>query len=248
MSTADPPESITWSSRVRLVDEVFLVLRERIYSGRYAPGEALPQVRIAAELNISRTPLREAFRMLEKEGIVKVGAGGGVHVVSADFRSLLHAYELREVVDGLAARLAAERGRMHAAARLRPLLEAQRAALEPWTPEKYTEANVLFHAAIFEMADNEFLHAQMAVVRMTAQVFSPTALLSQQRVFSAIAEHLKVTEAIEAGDAPRAETLARSHIRHTITELKEQGAGAARTDLPIPVRPVTARTLGRKRT
>lgn len=236
------PESFTWHSRVRLVDEVFQVLRERIYSGRYAPGEALPQVRIAAELSISRTPLREAFRMLEKEGLVKVGAGGGVHVVSADRRSLLHAYELREVIDGLAARLAAERGRAHAT-RLEPLLEAQRGALEPWEPVKYTEANVAFHAAIFELADNEFLYGQLAVVRMTAQVFTPTALLSRERVFSAIAEHIKVAEAITAGDGGTAEMLARNHIRHTITELREHGAGAARPDLLV-----TARTLGRRRT
>ena len=74
-------------------------------------------------------------------------------------------------------------------------------------------------------------------------MFTPTALLSQERVFSAIAEHVKVAEAIQAGDAAEAERLARSHIRHTITQLKEHGAGAARTDLPV-----TARTLGRKRT
>lgn len=235
-------ETIHWHSRIRLVDEVFQVLRERIYAGRYAPGESLPQVRIAAELNISRTPLREAFRMLEKERLVQVGPGGGIHVVSADLRSLLHAYELREVIDGLAARLAAERGHAEAASRLEPLLEAQRAALDPWAPDKYTAANVGFHGAIFDMADNDMLREQMVVVRMTAQVFTPTALLSQKRVFSAVAEHLGIAEAIGDGDAARAETLARNHIRHSIAELKESGVGAARVDSPGIAQP-----LGRHR-
>lgn len=236
-------EAVAWLSRVRLVDEVFQVLCERIYSGHYAPGESLRQVRIAGELNISRTPLREAFRMLEREGLVTVGANGTVRVVSADIQSLLHAYELREVIDGLAARLAAERGSAHAAARLGPLLDEQRAALDPWTPNKYTDANVRFHAAIFEMADNQFLHGQLPVVRMTAQVFTPMELLSRERVYSAIAEHVEVADAIKRGEAARAETLARGHIRHTITALKEGGAGALRTEPPGAMR-----TLGRKRT
>lgn len=234
-------ESFSWQSRVRLVDEVFQVLRERIYSGRYAPGESLPQVKIAAELNISRTPLREAFRMLEKEGLVKVGVSGTVSVVSADFQSLLHAYELREVIDGLAARLAAERERTQAAARLEPLLAVQRAALDPWAPDKYTEANVEFHAAIFELAGNEFLHGQLPVVRMTAQVFTPTALLSQERVFSAIAEHMEIVEAIKCGDATTAEVVARGHIRHSINALKQNEASSAQAGLPGAMR-----TLGRK--
>ena len=236
-------EPVSWLSRVRLVDEVFQVLRERIYTGRYAPGELLPQVRIAAELSISRTPLREAFRMLEREGLVTVGTNGTVRVVSADFRGLLDAYELREVIDGLAARLAAERGQAQAAHRLEPLLAEQRAALDPWMPDKYTEANVCFHTAIFELADNNFVNGQLPVVRMTAQVFTPKAWLSQERVYSAINEHVAIIEAITQGDGARAEILARGHIRHSITVLKEKGAGTAGA-----APPATMRTLGRERT
>jgi len=219
-------ESVSWLSRVRLVDEVFQVLRERIYTGRYAPGESLPQVKIAAELQISRTPLREAFRMLEREGLVTVGANGTVSVISGDLQKLLDAYELREVIDGLAARLVAERASRRIAERIEPLLVEQRAALNPWTPERYTEANVRFHAALFELADNSFVSGQLPLVRITAQVFTPNALLSQERVYTAIAEHVAILDAIMQGDAARAETLARKHIRHSITELKEKGAAA----------------------
>lgn len=222
-------ESVSWLSRVRLVDEVFQVLRERIYAGRYAPGESLPQVKIAAELHISRTPLREAFRMLEREGLVTVGPNGTVRVISGDLQKLLDAYELREAIDGVAARLAAQRANRRAAERLKPLLVEQRAALDPWTPERYTEANVRFHAAIFELADNPFVTGQLPLVRITAQVFTPNALLSQERVYTAIVEHLAILEAITEGDGARAEILARSHIRHSITELKEKGEAALPT-------------------
>jgi DNA-binding GntR family transcriptional regulator len=215
-------ESVSWLSRVRLADEVFQLLRDRIYTGRYAPGQSLPQVKIATELQISRTPLREAFRMLEREGLVTVGPHGTVRVISGDFQKLLDAYELREVIDGLAARLAARRSSRLAVERLEPLLTEQRGALDPWTPERYTEANVRFHAAIFELAENQFVSGQLPLVRITAQVFTPTALLSQERVYTAIAEHVEILEAIRRGDEEGAETLARIHIRRTITELKKK--------------------------
>jgi DNA-binding GntR family transcriptional regulator len=219
-------ESVSWLSRVRLADEVFQVLRDRIYTGRYAPGQSLPQVKIASELQISRTPLREAFRMLEREGLVTVGTNGTVRVISGDLQKLLDAYELREVIDGLAARLVAQRAGRRVAERLEPLLAEQRAALDPWTPKRYTEANVSFHAAIFELADNAFVSGQLPLVRITAQVFTPNALLSQERVYSAIAEHVAILEAIMQGDPVRAETSARNHIRHSIAELKEKEAAA----------------------
>ena len=232
-------ETVSWQSRVRLVDEVFQVLRERIYTGRYAPGESLPQVKIAAELDISRTPLREAFRMLEREGLVTVGSNGTVCVISGDLQTLLDAYELREVIDGVAARLAAQRASRRVAERLEPLLADQRAALRPWTPERYTGANVRFHAAIFELADNPFVSGQLPLVRITAQVFTPNALLLQERVYTAITEHVAISEAITQGDPARAEMLARNHIRHSITELKKKGR---QQDCPEPDRFSRSRT------
>ena len=71
----------------------------------------------------------------------------------------------------------------------------------------------------------------MPLVRITAQVFTPNALLLQERVYTAITEHVAISEAITQGDAARAEMLARNHIRHSITELKEKGR---RPDRPEP--------------
>ncbi len=62
--------SVEWKSRTRLVDEVVDVIRDRIYEGTYPPGAPIRQEQLAAELNVSRTPLREALRMLEREGLV----------------------------------------------------------------------------------------------------------------------------------------------------------------------------------
>jgi len=211
---------LAWHSRPRLVDEVAQVLRERIYAGEFAPGQSLRQVQLAEALKISRTPLREALRKLEQEGLLTSDPVRGVRVVQANFERLLEAYAVREMVDALAARLAAERGAGRAGALLRPLIAAQRAALRPWNPGRYTQANVDFHNAIIELAGNEFLRAQTPIVRMTSQIFAPKALLQRDRVDGAIGEHALLAAAIEAGRAAEAERLARAHIRSTIVSLK----------------------------
>jgi DNA-binding GntR family transcriptional regulator len=216
------PERLEWHSRTRLIDEIAQVLRERIYAGRYVPGEALRQVQIATELKVSRTPLREALRMLEMEGILKAVVGGGVCVVRADYRRLIDAYLLREVIDALAARLATERLEAASADRLFALIEVQRRAVEPWLPVAYTKANVEFHAAIIAMAQNEFLTGQMPIVRMTSQIFSPWLMMDNDRAVDAIKEHVAIADAIATGDAEKAQRLGGEHIRRTIIRLQRK--------------------------
>ena len=206
---------------VPLVDELASLLRERIYARRYPPGTWLRQEQLAAELGVSRTPLREALRALEQDGLVRLTPGQGARVVTGDLPTLLAAYELRAVVDGLAARLAAERPAP--ASRVRELyavVARQRAALDPWEPQTYTALNVAFHEDVVHLSGNEFVVAQTPVLRMTAQVFAPVALVERDSAVRAVAEHTAIVGAIEAGDGPAAERLARAHIEATIAELR----------------------------
>ncbi|MDM4768179.1 GntR family transcriptional regulator [Pelomonas sp. SE-A7] len=228
-------EQIEWRARVRLVDEVAQVLRQRIYMGQYAPGEMLRQVQLAADLKVSRTPLREALRMLQSEGLVEADSVRGVCVARADHRRLLDAYAMREMLDALAARQAAERGSNRAGELLEPLLQRQEAALSPWSASDYAQSNVDFHAAIVVLADNEFLDSQMALVRKTSQVFAPAVLITKDRARPAIAEHRAIAEAIAAGDADAAEREARLHIRATLGCLKQ--AARYQQDPPLSLPP-----------
>ncbi|HEY8723674.1 MAG TPA: GntR family transcriptional regulator [Gaiellaceae bacterium] len=210
-----------WRSRIRLVDEVVDVLRKRIYDGAYAPGEPLRQEQLSAELSVSRTPLREAFWMLEREGLVTMLPGGGARVITGDLDTLLAAYELRAVVDGVAARLAAKNPSAVVPA-LESLLKIQRRALEPWDPAAYTIANVEFHEAIITAADNEFVQAQAPLVRITSQVFAPVKVLDVTRAQAAVEEHRHIRDAIASGKAATAERVARYHIRVTIKSLSQK--------------------------
>lgn len=207
--------------RVRLVDEVAAELRDRILRGDYAPGHRLRQEQLAAEFDVSRTPVREAMRLLEREGLVLPDRVGGVRVMERDPATLVSAYELREVVDGLAARLAARDCGAGLAGELAEALEAQRAILNaPWDPEAWTKANTRFHGRLMEGTNNPYLRTLLPFVQMTSQVFRPMSVLGRERAAEAHAEHRAISEAVLRGDPEDAERLARAHIRGTAVALR----------------------------
>jgi DNA-binding GntR family transcriptional regulator len=216
-----------WRSRIRLVDEVASVLRDRIYAGDLAPGMPLRQEQLASELDVSRTPLREALWILEREGLVKVEPRRGVRVISADLPTLLAAYELREVLDGLAARLATENRPPNLVKTLRQIVGRQQDALTPWQAVRYTEENVAFHGAVIDAAGNDFLTAQLPLVPLTAQVFTPIERADPSRAKVAVEEHSGIIEAIEQGLDEEAERRARAHIRRTREALVAEPVSAA---------------------
>ncbi|GLU27061.1 GntR family transcriptional regulator [Brucella sp. NBRC 12950] len=211
-----------WRSQTRLLDEVAEALRERIYAGVYAPGAILRQEHIAAEFGISRTPLREALRVLERDGLVIHLPGRGVRVASADLTRLIDAYAVREVLDGVAARFAAERATDEDIAKLRAHVAGQATVVDQWDPKAYTQTNVDFHMAVMDAAGNASLIAFVPLLRMTSQVFAPSFSLSVDRARDAIREHGAIVEAIASRDGEEAERLARSHIRVTTARLEAE--------------------------
>lgn len=211
-----------WERRTRLVDEVANELRARIYEGWYGPGSVIHQESLSTELGISRTPLREAIRMLEQEGLLIAEPGRGARVISANRKTLLAAYELRSVVDGLAARLSTVEIDEAGIAELERIVVAQEKSLDPWKPVDYTKLNIEFHESILRATENEFLIAQIVLLRMTAQIFSPSMGVPQSVAINAVKQHRGILGAIRGRDASLAEKLARHHIETTMERLREQ--------------------------
>ena len=223
----------------RLVDEVADRVRDKIYADEYVPGDRLRQERLAAEFSVSRTPLREALRMLERDGLVAVSPSRGVQVADAEPRHLLAAYEVREVVGGLAARLAADGCTPELVAHLRRHIECQDAMLEPWNARLWTRMSVAFHVTILEHAGNPVLLSQAPLIRLTAQVFYPYQRLDPARAAAALDEHREVSEAICEGDVRRAEEAARAHVRRTreaLVALEPAAAGPGKEGSPTRLR------------
>lgn len=217
-------ETFEWERRPQLVHDVAKALRERIYSGAYPPGHALRQVHLSSQLKVSRTPVREAFRLLEQEGLVTATPGGGVRVISIDLERMLDAYAMREVIDGLAASVSARRADKLSMDHLLEIVEKQRRAMAPWAQADYVNANVEFHAAILTLSGNSFLMRELPIIRMTSQVFKPMSHLGSDRAAQAIDEHLEIINAIRNGAPETAECVARRHVRRTMDSLKVNAA------------------------
>lgn len=216
-----PARRFAFQDRPRLVDEIQDHLREQIYAGRYPPGTRLLQEQIAEELDVSRTPLREALRVLEHEGLLSLTRGNGVEVVSVQRKRFLDALVLRAVVDGAAARTVAERGpgRLLGDELNRGLAE-QRAALAPWDRERFSRADADLHVTLLHATDNPYLIAQVVLVRLVIQVFQMENEFGPERAEPKLAEHLGIVAAVLEGEPDEAERRARRHIERIVDEVR----------------------------
>lgn len=203
-----------------------LRLRELILSGELPPGQRLSELAVVDRLGVSRTPVRAALARLEEEGLVEALTFGGYAVRAFSEQEVNEAIELRGVLEGLAARLAAEKGapperlaEMKAwLAEIEVLVGA--ASLSQADFERYVELNERFHAGLIALAESPLLAQQIA--RALALPFaSPSgfvmaqAVQPQARHILTIAQdqHRCVLEAIENREGARAEAIMREHAR-----------------------------------
>ena len=198
--------------RRRLVDDATQNLRDAILSGRLGAGARLRQMDLAAGLGISRTPIRDALGRLEQEGLIELLPHSGVRVTLLNAEQAVELYDLREVLDGLAARLAAGRADQPALGRLDRALARMAECLERRDPSPWFRAHVAFHEEIVRAAGNRPLGRLASVVRLSIRQFHPLLLKTERRLEDAYREHLGIFEAIDAHDGEAAERLARAHI------------------------------------
>ncbi len=200
-------------------------VRDLVLDGHIRPGERLSEVAIAARLGISRTPIRAALARLEQEGLLEVIPSGGYAVRGFAREEVVDAIELRGVLEGTAARLAAERGvlpvRMKAIQDLvRALDETMRDRPQDMDFERYVELNAGFHEALAGLSGSQTIRRE--IERVTRLPFaSPSAFLDKQADVPAFrqsllvcqAQHKAIVQAIEMREGGRAEALAREHAR-----------------------------------
>jgi GntR family transcriptional regulator, vanillate catabolism transcriptional regulator len=216
-------------SRNRLVDDVTNRLRDLILSHQLPPGLKLLQTELAEQFGVSRTPLREAIRLLEYDGLVRVSNGNRtVEVVEFSRDDLRELYEIREVIDGLAARLLAGRDLQgHVDAALTRSLAVIAESVYPLHGKRLFAAHLEFHSVIVQHSGNSQLLSHLALVRLTAASLRdefPAAVRSlsrspdeaEKRARVTVSEHQRIYDAIRSGDGDEAEREARCHIRGTI--------------------------------
>lgn len=208
-----------------------LSLREQILAGEFKPGERMSELRLVDRLGVSRTPLRLALAALEHEGLLRVLPAGGYVVREFTQADIRDAIELRGVLEGTAARFAAERG---VARRDLRALRTINASIEPLVHradfesfERYVDMNEAFHAGLLKMAGSPLLERTLDTVS-SLPFASPSALVlqhaqlpeSREILIVAHRQHLWLVEAIERREGARADSIAREHARLSLTNLE----------------------------
>lgn len=210
-------------------------LREHIVSGVYRAGERLPELALCEEFHVSRTPVREALRRLESEGLVE-GGGRGVTVTALSVSALGHAFSVRAALETLTAELAAEQ---HAAGRLAPAaladLQATAERLEKITAagdlKRAADLNRRFHRGIAELAQNPIALEMLERLWNQITVATRESLVPAERPDVVTAEHRQLLRAIAQGDQIRAGQIAGDHARATARTL---GAASRKEDAGDP--------------
>ncbi|MEC9342380.1 MAG: GntR family transcriptional regulator [Pseudomonadota bacterium] len=200
-------------------------LRKKILSGELAGGTRLFEVPLAEELEISRTPIREAMSRLAEEGLLDRVRSGGFIVRTFGRDDVVDAIELRGVLEGTAARLAAERGATpEAMGRIREIVKELDACFDDRQGEvdfeAYSELNASFHSELAGLAGSEVVRRELA--RVTRLPFASPSAFSPDRtdiaafrrsLHLAQEQHRAIVSAIAAREGARAEALAREHAR-----------------------------------
>jgi DNA-binding GntR family transcriptional regulator len=206
--TARKATSLTGSMWLR--DQVCEDLRDRIITGRLAPGDRLVERDLAEEFGVSRVPVREAIRILLGEGFLTALSPRRIVVKGHDRKDVEDLFDLREALEVLAVRRAAERADAAGLAELERLLENARRATLSGKPERISRANAAFHHQIMELADNELLASTVEPLEgrlrwLFQQIDEPGPLWE---------EHRQLCEAIASRDIEAAAACSLRHVRH----------------------------------
>jgi DNA-binding GntR family transcriptional regulator len=206
--TAATPDTLRNTSRSEFV---FAALRDAIWDGRFEPGERIPEEEIARSLGVSRTPVREALRRLQERGMLSVGAGRSLVVAELSRQQVLELYAMREILEGSAARFAAQ----HANETEIDILHHLLGELEKHgdNPRMLVSLNRRFHRAICEAAHNRYLIATLDGMHDALALLHSNTFRLPSRRSESDAEHRRIVAAIERRDPDEAEAAARNHVR-----------------------------------
>lgn len=195
------------SSRTDYVDEVYKTLLDAISAGTLAPGERITQEDLAEQMNVSRSPVLQALRLLKKDGLLQEAPGRGLVVARLEPERIGHLYRVRGALDGLAARLAAERGE-----RIDPaLLTAGRVAAAGQDVKAMIDADTAFHSAIYQASGNPLLIENSSLQWVHLRRVMGAVLQHSSGRSTIWDEHEAIVQAIHDRDPDLAARLAEHH-------------------------------------
>jgi DNA-binding GntR family transcriptional regulator len=192
-------------------EAAYRYIRKAIQDGQLKPGERLREIELAKQIGLSRTPIREALSRLEAEGLVAHDPTRGVVVAELDYSMVTELYYMREVLEGTAARLAAQHASDVEISILDDLCEQYEAALNDGAA--LALSNRRFHETLYRCSHNRYLLNMVTVLHDALSLLGGTTLGNPERAAETLREHRAVVAAIHARDAESAEQALRAHIR-----------------------------------
>jgi len=206
-----------------LGSRVFHIIREDILSGKYMPNEELREKTIGEVLGVSRTPVREALRQLELEGLVSIIPNKGAYVVGITQKDMQDIYEIRCRLEGLCARWAAINITKEQLDELEEIVFRAEFHAKKGNAEQLVELDNEFHETLYKAANSKELKRVLSDFHHYLQRVRKATLTESKRATDSNQEHLMIVEALKEHDADKAETLATRHILSTAKNMERVG-------------------------
>lgn len=206
-----------------LSSRVFHKMREDILSGRYATNEELKEKTIGDELGVSRTPVREALRQLELEGLVSIIPNKGAYVIGITQKDVRDIYEIRSRLEGLCARWAAEYITKEQLDELEENIYLSEFHSAKENYEQVVELDSKFHEILYNASGSKELRRILLDFHHYVQRVRKITLAEPKRVVNSNGEHRKILESLKLHDADLAEKLAHEHVMNTMENMDNNG-------------------------
>lgn len=208
-------------NRTTLNREAYKALRQAILGRKIPPGQKLVVRVLAEELGLSPTPVKEALAALEREGLVVAVPHRGYFVLEPSLEDVREIYSLREVLEGLAARLAVENDGRALLRKLERLFEKQREAAERGDIDTYGDLDLAFHRTFWEAAGSKRLLATAETIDGQIRMLINSSAAIPGRLPQSRAEHQAILQAVRDKDPQAAEAAMRTHVRNAGQALEQ---------------------------
>jgi DNA-binding GntR family transcriptional regulator len=211
-------------ARSSLTEQVADHLRREVAEGVLEPGLRLDETELAARLSVSRTPVREALRLLAAEGLLQIRARRGCFVAEVTLQDQREILPILAQLEGWVAGEVANRASADDLSRLDALHQNLEAHAAARNGERYSEAKDLFHAALPDLFGNRTLRGLLGALRGRLALARRRSLAQPGRMAASLAEHRALMRALRVRDAERAQAVMREHLLHQLDALQAPDA------------------------
>ena len=199
--------------------QIFTRIRDDILSGNYTPGEELKEATLGKQLGVSRTPVREALRQLDLEGLVEIAPNRGAKVIGISRKDVEDIYHMRARLEGLAARKAAEQIKEEELAELEEVILLSEFHVKKPESKQMVRLDGRFHEIMYRASGSRMLEHVLTDFLHYVKMARSHSVKTEHRAQESVKEHKRILEAIRQRDGDLAEQLANEHIQHVIENL-----------------------------